>query len=475
MACTGAFGGGSGIGAADATDGDLDVVIIPAGSRVALVRRAWGLRTQTIERQRAGAALRGAGGRGRAAGRGRAQLRRGVRGRRAGARDRAGERVPARGTGIERPLVRFSLASDDAVGAAPLRLAQRLTGPRDKASPHSPPGAPTATPTDTVRPSRAGACERSSHPIARRRARGAASSVTTNSSAPIRNAWPPAGVSSRSSPAVARRTSSPAAWPRSPLISPGRRCRRARPRRARRSAASVQAGQRVARDTRSWDSTDGHPKPVGRLQREQLEQLDVLERRAAVGAVGDDDAARARSPAATAAGRSATPTPARRSTSWPAKPRPGGVADGVGRGALVDPDGHRRELVGSSWLKRPRTGPRPGAGTARRGRRPARPPRTRSRTARARRPAPRARRPRGPPSRRQPGADARQPLGGRGGAERADLLQPRGQQRRAALDLGHGRRRRPRSATRRRARRRSGRRRAAGSRPRRGHRGPSGR
>ncbi|HEX6024619.1 MAG TPA: diacylglycerol kinase family protein [Solirubrobacter sp.] len=53
VACTGAFGGGSGIGAADSNDGDLDVVIIPAGSRLGLVRRAWGLRTKTIERQRA--------------------------------------------------------------------------------------------------------------------------------------------------------------------------------------------------------------------------------------------------------------------------------------------------------------------------------------------------------------------------------------------------------------------------------------
>ena len=53
VACTGAFGGGSGIGAADATDGELDVVIVPAGSRATLARRAWGLRTQTIERQRA--------------------------------------------------------------------------------------------------------------------------------------------------------------------------------------------------------------------------------------------------------------------------------------------------------------------------------------------------------------------------------------------------------------------------------------
>jgi diacylglycerol kinase family enzyme len=53
VACTGAFGGGSGIGSADATDGELDVVIVPSGSRVALARRAWGLRTRTIERQRA--------------------------------------------------------------------------------------------------------------------------------------------------------------------------------------------------------------------------------------------------------------------------------------------------------------------------------------------------------------------------------------------------------------------------------------
>jgi diacylglycerol kinase family enzyme len=53
VACTGAFGGGSGIGLADATDGELDVVIVPSGSRAALARRAWGLRTRTIERQRA--------------------------------------------------------------------------------------------------------------------------------------------------------------------------------------------------------------------------------------------------------------------------------------------------------------------------------------------------------------------------------------------------------------------------------------
>jgi diacylglycerol kinase (ATP) len=59
VACTGMFGGGSGIGAADATDGLLDVVVVPSGSRVALARRAWGLRTRTIERQGAVAHFEG--------------------------------------------------------------------------------------------------------------------------------------------------------------------------------------------------------------------------------------------------------------------------------------------------------------------------------------------------------------------------------------------------------------------------------
>jgi diacylglycerol kinase family enzyme len=59
VACTGAFGGGSGIGATDPTDGDLDVVIVPAGTRIGLVRRAWGLRTKTIERQRSVAHFEG--------------------------------------------------------------------------------------------------------------------------------------------------------------------------------------------------------------------------------------------------------------------------------------------------------------------------------------------------------------------------------------------------------------------------------
>jgi diacylglycerol kinase (ATP) len=52
VAVSGAFGGGSGVREADPTDGALDVVVLPAGSRVGLVRRAWGLRTRTIARQR---------------------------------------------------------------------------------------------------------------------------------------------------------------------------------------------------------------------------------------------------------------------------------------------------------------------------------------------------------------------------------------------------------------------------------------
>jgi diacylglycerol kinase (ATP) len=51
VAVTGAFGGGSGVGG-DTSDGRLDVVVIPAGSRAGLVRRAWGLRTHAIAQQR---------------------------------------------------------------------------------------------------------------------------------------------------------------------------------------------------------------------------------------------------------------------------------------------------------------------------------------------------------------------------------------------------------------------------------------
>ncbi|HEX2411638.1 MAG TPA: diacylglycerol kinase family protein [Solirubrobacteraceae bacterium] len=53
VAVSGAFGGGSGVAEADPDDGVLDVIVLPAGSRLGLARRAWGLRTQTIARQRA--------------------------------------------------------------------------------------------------------------------------------------------------------------------------------------------------------------------------------------------------------------------------------------------------------------------------------------------------------------------------------------------------------------------------------------
>ncbi|HEY6694491.1 MAG TPA: diacylglycerol kinase family protein [Solirubrobacteraceae bacterium] len=60
VAVSGAFGGGSGVEEADPRDGALDVIVLPAGSRLGLARRAWGLRTQTIARQRAVEHARGA-------------------------------------------------------------------------------------------------------------------------------------------------------------------------------------------------------------------------------------------------------------------------------------------------------------------------------------------------------------------------------------------------------------------------------
>lgn len=51
VAQTGAFGGGSEVGAAEPDDGALDVVVLPAGPRVALVRRAYGLRSGRIAAQ----------------------------------------------------------------------------------------------------------------------------------------------------------------------------------------------------------------------------------------------------------------------------------------------------------------------------------------------------------------------------------------------------------------------------------------
>ena len=52
VAVTGAFGGGSEVGAADPEDGILDVAVLPAGSRIGLARRAWGLKRGTIADQR---------------------------------------------------------------------------------------------------------------------------------------------------------------------------------------------------------------------------------------------------------------------------------------------------------------------------------------------------------------------------------------------------------------------------------------
>ena len=51
VAVTGAFGGGSDVGAADPEDGVLDTAILPAGSRLGLARRAWGLRRGSIAEQ----------------------------------------------------------------------------------------------------------------------------------------------------------------------------------------------------------------------------------------------------------------------------------------------------------------------------------------------------------------------------------------------------------------------------------------
>lgn len=51
VGATGAFGGGSGLDRADPHDGLLDVVVLAAGSRAALVRRAYGLRFGRIADQ----------------------------------------------------------------------------------------------------------------------------------------------------------------------------------------------------------------------------------------------------------------------------------------------------------------------------------------------------------------------------------------------------------------------------------------
>lgn len=51
VACSGAFGGGAVVDA-DPTDGQLDVIVIPAGARVKLAWRAYGLLSGRIDRQR---------------------------------------------------------------------------------------------------------------------------------------------------------------------------------------------------------------------------------------------------------------------------------------------------------------------------------------------------------------------------------------------------------------------------------------
>ncbi|MEO8687446.1 MAG: diacylglycerol kinase family protein [Solirubrobacteraceae bacterium] len=52
VAVTGHFGGGAEIGVANPEDGVLDVTVLPAGSRLTLARRAWGMRRGTIAEQR---------------------------------------------------------------------------------------------------------------------------------------------------------------------------------------------------------------------------------------------------------------------------------------------------------------------------------------------------------------------------------------------------------------------------------------
>ncbi|CAN5552830.1 YegS/Rv2252/BmrU family lipid kinase [soil metagenome] len=57
---TGAFGGGSEIGVSSAQDGQLDVAVVPAGSRIGLVRRAYGMRSGRLTAQDDVPHLRGA-------------------------------------------------------------------------------------------------------------------------------------------------------------------------------------------------------------------------------------------------------------------------------------------------------------------------------------------------------------------------------------------------------------------------------
>ncbi len=51
VAVTGAFGGGSGIGGTRRDDGELDVAVVPAGRRAALLRNAYGMRRGRLTAQ----------------------------------------------------------------------------------------------------------------------------------------------------------------------------------------------------------------------------------------------------------------------------------------------------------------------------------------------------------------------------------------------------------------------------------------
>lgn len=51
VAATGAFGGGSAIGGTRTDDGELDIALVPASSRIQLIRRAWGMRTKRLTQQ----------------------------------------------------------------------------------------------------------------------------------------------------------------------------------------------------------------------------------------------------------------------------------------------------------------------------------------------------------------------------------------------------------------------------------------
>jgi hypothetical protein len=56
---TGAFGAGSRLGRADPSDHLVDVAIVPAGPRLELARRGWGMRTHSLEEQDGVAHVRG--------------------------------------------------------------------------------------------------------------------------------------------------------------------------------------------------------------------------------------------------------------------------------------------------------------------------------------------------------------------------------------------------------------------------------